>query len=217
MAALRLTASIETFEPGGRLEPASTLATAVYVMEGNLRADGSGMSASLAANSAISLDDETGLLSRDGATALRWDLTNHAEPRRDPRRESVASRQLLSTELDLDSAKGHLLRCDRVEFPPGGVAYLHTHRGPGIRVLLSGSIRIVTGGKSHEYGPLEAWYESGPEPVFAAASPTEPTAFARVMILPKSLIGQSSIRYEREEDREKPKPQRYQVYLDRLL
>ena len=35
-----------------------------------------------------------------------------------------------------------LLRCDRVDFPPGGVAHLHTHPGPGLRVLLQGRIRI---------------------------------------------------------------------------
>ena len=39
-----------------------------------------------------------------------------------------------------------LLRCDRVDFPPGGVAYLHTHPGPGLRVLLNGRIRIDTQG-----------------------------------------------------------------------
>ena len=47
-----------------------------------------------------------------------------------------------------------LLRCDRVDFPPGGVAYLHTHPGPGLRVLLEGRIRIDTQGTSHEYGPV---------------------------------------------------------------
>ena len=63
-----------------------------------------------------------------------------------------------------------LVRCDRVDFPPGGVAYLHTHPGPGIRVLLAGRIRIDSAGESHEYGPGEWWHESGPEPVFAAAA-----------------------------------------------
>ena len=67
---------------------------------------------------------------------------------------------------------GWLLRCDRVDFPPGGVAYRHTHPGPGLRVLLKGRIRIETQGESHEYGPLEWWYETGPDPVFAAASET---------------------------------------------
>ena len=39
-------------------------------------------------------------------------------------------------------------------------------------------------GRLAHYGPLEAWFEPGPEPVFAAASETEPTAFVRCMVLP---------------------------------
>ena len=77
-----------------------------------------------------------------------------------------------------------------------------------------GSIRVETGGSSHSYGPLQAWFEPGPEPVFAAASDTEPTAFVRCMVLPARLQGQSSIRYVREEDAEKPKPQSYTVFVD---
>lgn len=110
-----------------------------------------------------------------------------------------------------------LIRCDRVDFPPGGVAYLHTHQGPGIRVLLRGEIRVDTDGQSHRYEPLEAWFEPGPEPVFAAASDTEPTAFVRCMVLPGELIGKRSIRYVRDEDAAKPKPQQYTVFVDQLL
>lgn len=124
---------------------------------------------------------------------------------------------LLSAPLELPSGEQVLIRCDRVDFPPAGVAYLHTHQGPGIRVLLHGSIRIDTGGSSRRYGPLEAWFEPGPEPVFAAASETEPTAFVRCMVLPGRLRGQSSIRYVREEDAAKPKPQSYTVFVDEPL
>jgi quercetin dioxygenase-like cupin family protein len=113
--------------------------------------------------------------------------------------------------------EGHLLRCDRVDFPPGGVAYLHTHQGPGARVLLFGSIEVETQGESHAYAPLEGWFEAGPDPVFAAASETEPSAFVRCMILPRRLLGQSSLRYVRPEDAEKPKPQRYRVFVDEPL
>ena len=125
-----------------------------------------------------------------------------------------ATEALLSAPLELPVDGERLIRCDRVDFPPGGVAYLHTHQGPGIRVLLHGSIRVETGGSSHSYGPLQAWFEPGPEPVFAAASDTEPTAFVRCMVLPARLQGQSSIRYVREEDAEKPKPQSYTVFVD---
>jgi quercetin dioxygenase-like cupin family protein len=124
---------------------------------------------------------------------------------------------LLSAPIDLDPGEQRLIRCDRVDFPPGGVAYLHTHQGPGIRVLLHGSIRIDTSGRSHHYGPLEAWFEPGPEPVFAAASESEPTAFVRCMVLPARLRGKSSISYVRAEDAEKPKPQTYTVFVDEPL
>jgi len=124
---------------------------------------------------------------------------------------------LLSAELDLTASEARLIRCDRVDFPPGGVAYLHTHQGPGVRVLLRGSIRIDTAGTSTRYGPFQAWFEPGPEPVFAAASEAEPTAFVRCMVLPARLRGQSSIRYERDEDASKPKPQQYTVFVDEPL
>ena len=124
---------------------------------------------------------------------------------------------LLSAPVDGAPGAEQLLRCDRVDFPPGGVAYLHTHQGPGIRVLLRGTIRVDTGGSSHSYGPLEAWFEPGPEPVFAAASETEPTAFVRCMVLPARLRGHSSIRYVRDEDAAKPKPQKYTVFVDQPL
>lgn len=118
-------------------------------------------------------------------------------------------------ELCEDPGEGEwLLRCDRVDFPPGGVAYLHTHPGPGIRVLLQGRIRIEAGGEIHEYGPLEWWYESGPEPVYAAASPDEETSFVRVLLLPREWEGRRTIRYVNPEDEDKPKLQRARIYLE---
>jgi hypothetical protein len=37
------------------------------------------------------------------------------------------------------------------------------------------------------------------------------------MILPRRLLGQSSIRYVRDEDRDRPKSQRYTVFVDAPL
>ena len=110
-----------------------------------------------------------------------------------------------------------LVRCDRVDFPPGGVAYTHTHPGPGLRVLLFGRIRIETQGTSHEYGPFEWWYETGPDPVFAAASSDEETAFVRVLVLPAEWEGKRTIHYLDPADDEKPKLQRARVYLEHRL
>jgi quercetin dioxygenase-like cupin family protein len=110
-----------------------------------------------------------------------------------------------------------LVRCDRVDFPPGGVAYRHTHPGPGIRVLLKGQISIETRGDTHTYGPLEQWFEEGPEPVYAAASDDEETAFVRVMLVPAELAGQRTIRYVDPEDEDKSKLQRATIYFEHPL
>ena len=117
----------------------------------------------------------------------------------------------------LERGDGWLMRCDSVSFPPGGCAYTHVHQGPGIRCLAEGSITIESAGETTRYGPDEPWYESGPEPVFAEADPTVPTRFIRVMILPRALLGQRSITYIRDEDRDKPKVQTYRLYIDQPI
>jgi quercetin dioxygenase-like cupin family protein len=120
-------------------------------------------------------------------------------------------------ELTERPAGDWLLRCDRVDFPPGGIAYLHTHPGPGLRVLLAGRIRIETQGTSHEYGPFEWWYETGPDPVLATASDSEETTFVRVFVLPREWEGKRTIRYVDPADEEKPKLQRVRVYFEQPL
>ena len=120
-------------------------------------------------------------------------------------------------EVDDRPGAGWLVRCDRVDFPPGGIAYRHTHPGPGIRVLLKGRISIESEGETHEYGPLEHWFESGPAPVLAYASPDEDTAFVRVMLVPAELEGQRTIRYVDPSDEDKPKLQRARVYFEQPL
>ena len=122
--------------------------------------------------------------------------------------------QKLRARLDTLPPGDLLLRGDSVGFPPGGCAYLHRHQGPGIRCLLEGGIRIDTHGCSTSYGPGGAWYESGPEPVFAQAAADRPSRFVRVMILPRALIGKSSIQYLNAEDKEKPRVQQYKIFAD---
>jgi hypothetical protein len=137
--------------------------------------------------------------------ALTWEL------------DGAADGALLEAEVELDPAVDWLMRCDRVDFPPGGVAYRHTHPGPGIRCLLFGAIRIETEGHEREYGPFEAWFERGPEPVLAVASASEPTAFVRVMLLPAESKGKRTIRYVDAADEEKPKLQRATVFFDHVM
>lgn len=123
----------------------------------------------------------------------------------------------LAVEVDPDPAAEWLMRCDRVDFPPGGVAYLHTHPGPGIRRLLFGEIRIDAVGYSKVFGPGNAWFEGADYPVFAAASEREETAFVRVMLLPREWEGKRTIRYLNPEDADEPKTQRATVFFDHVL
>jgi hypothetical protein len=188
---------------------------AIYVVSGGLRVRSTALTGALGANSAVfpSADAEFagGHLS---TVALRWELVASGAPDAALAGTGVATKRLLAAPMALDRGRKWLLRGDRVDFPPGGEALTHTHRGGGIRCLLAGTIRIDTQGASHAYGPLGAWFEAGPDPVYAKASDTQDSGFARVMILPRELAGKSSISYVNPEDLAKPKSQRYQIYID---
>jgi hypothetical protein len=148
-----------------------------------------------------------------GATLWRWELASAGGDGR-MQGADVASREKLVAHLDDVPPGDLLLRGDSVAFPPGGCALTHTHQGPGIRCLLEGAIRIDTQGRSTSYGPGGAWFESGPEPVFAQAAADRASRFIRVMVLPRALLGRSSIRYVNPEDAGKPKSQQYAVFVD---
>jgi hypothetical protein len=147
-----------------------------------------------------------------GAMLWRWELAAEGDAS-GATAAGVVSREKLSARLDTIPKGAVLLRGDSVAFPAGGCAYLHRHQGPGIRCLLHGGIRIDTEGHSTSYGPGDAWYESGPEPVFAQAADA-PTRFVRVMILPMAYLARSSVEYLNEEDKAKPKSQSYKIFVD---
>jgi hypothetical protein len=146
-----------------------------------------------------------------GATCWRFELTTDAA---ESAATGVSSHLKLAARLDTLPAGDLLMRGDSVGFPPGGCAYLHRHQGPGIRCLLDGGIRIDTHGRSTSYGPGGAWYETGPDPVFAQAAADRPSRFIRVMILPRALLGKSSIQYVNEADKDKPRVQQYRIFAD---
>jgi hypothetical protein len=147
----------------------------------------------------------------DGASCWRFELA--PEGAADGGIAGI-SRLKLAAAAETLPAGDLLLRGDSVTFPPGGCAYLHRHQGPGIRCLIEGGIRIDSSGHHASYGPGGAWYESGPEPVFAQAARDRATRFIRMMILPVALLGKSSIEYLKAEDRERPKSQSYKIFAD---
>ena len=151
--------------------------------------------------------------SERGATLLRCELIGEAGEE-GPAWPGVSSRLLLKHALELDSTQDYLMRCDRVEFAPGGEALPHGHQGGGIRCLIAGALEIRVGGRPGQVmKPGAAWFESGVEPVHAVASATEPTSFIRVSILPRAIRGQSSIVYV-DPTHASAKPRKYTVFVD---
>ena len=149
-----------------------------------------------------------------GVTCWRWELARGDQGSTTANAPGMTTHEKLTAYLETMPKGELLMRGDSVAFPPGGCAYQHRHQGPGIRCLIEGGIRIDTHGRSTSLGPGGAWYESGPDAVFAQASPDKPSRFIRVMILPRELVGKSSIQYVNEEDKAKPKSQQYKIYAD---
>jgi hypothetical protein len=152
--------------------------------------------------------------SAEGVTCWRWELAAGNQGSTTANAPGMFTHEKLTAFLETLPKGELIMRADSVGFPAGGCAYQHTHQGPGIRCLIEGGIRIDTHGRSTSYGPGGAWYEAGPDQVFAQAAEDRPSRFIRVMILPRALLGKSSIQYVNENDRAKPKSQQYKIYAD---
>jgi len=157
------------------------------------------------------------LLADAPAEVLRFELVRGADAAQ-PDADINQSRRLLEHAIELDPTRAWLMRCDRVEFAPGGVALPHGHKGGGIRCLLAGTLEVTVGDAPPRLmRPGDAWFESGRDPVLAKASAEMPTAFARVSILPAEIRGQSSIVYVDPADAARGRPRHYTVYVDEPL
>ena len=140
----------------------------------------------------------------DDGARLVWELLDEAP-----------ANALVAEEVELDGGTDWLARLDRVDFPPGGVAYRHVHPGPGIRRILHGELTIDRGdGEPHTYRAGEAWFEGAEFPVLATTSVSEETTFVRVLLLPREWEGRRTIRYLDPADEDRPKLQRAEILLE---
>jgi hypothetical protein len=157
--------------------------------------------------------------SAPGAVLLHWELVRDGGDAAASRGSGPGSpgndALLLEQPLDLDLSRPWLIRCDRVDFEPGGVALPHGHRGGGIRCLIAGELEVTVGDHPPRVmRPGSAWFESGREPVRARATPAMPTSFIRVSILPGEIRGRSSIVYVDPADAARGRPRKYTVHVD---
>ena len=181
----------------------------MYVAEGSLDVLGGAVPAVVEAGATWHGETSCSLVAGPrGARVLRYEL----------RAGAIAapgeSKILLDHPIALDPDQPHLMRCDRVDFAPGGEALPHGHRGGGIRWLVEGALEVRVGGHAGRLmKPGDAWFESGVEPVHAIASAEAPTSFIRVSILPREIQGKTSIVYV-DPAHAAVKPRRYTVFVD---
>jgi len=183
----------------------------VFVVQGTATIDGNVLGAGKAWHGEDTVTIKPGA---EGVTCWRWELARGDQGSTTANAPGMATHEKLSAFLETLPKGELLMRGDSVAFPPGGCAYTHRHQGPGIRCLIEGGIRVDTHGRSTSYGPGGAWHESGTDPVFAQAAQDRPSRFIRVMVLPRALVGKSSIEYVNEEDKAKPKAQQYEIFAD---
>ena len=120
--------------------------------------------------------------------------------------------------VDVDMPNGAaLLRLDEVAFPQGAVAYRHIHPGPGIRVLVEGSLRLIADDHTFDVEVGGAWVEGANSPVRAENIAEGRSRFVRAMILPVALEGKPSIDILDPADREKPRLQVTHRHVDHIF
>ena len=107
-----------------------------------------------------------------------------------------------------------ILRLDQVDFPPGGVAYRHTHPGGGVRYLTRGSLQLHGTGKPHNYKEGDAWFEDANSEVLAKSNESQPSQFVRMMLLPARYEGKPSFTLVDDADTIKPKLQTNTRFFD---
>jgi quercetin dioxygenase-like cupin family protein len=206
--ALRLTR--DDLPTGATPRTLPALNRVLYVLAGDLTVAAGGKETRLGEQSASFAGGATmRAVGPRGATVLRYELVHEgAAP-------DAFGTLLLEQPIQLDAGEAYLMRCDRVDFDPGGVALPHRHKGSGIRCLIAGSMELrIEGHPTRTIEPGQAWFESGREPVYAAGAPDAPTSFIRVSILPRAIRGQSSIMYVDPDDAKRGRPRQYTVFVD---
>ena len=183
-------------------------ARVLYAHTGDVAVLHDGASVTVQADSAWYGAGACAMRARDSAaTVLRWELVR-PETSRD-------GTPVLEQTIELADGAAWLIRCDRVDFDPGGMALPHRHRGGGIRCLIAGALEVTVGdAPARRVTPGGAWFESGREPVLAVASQDEDTSFIRVAILPREIRGRTSIMYVNPVDSERGRPRTYTIFVD---
>lgn len=136
--ALRLTR--DDLPAGATPRTLPALNRVLYLLAGDLTVAAAGKETRLAEHGAsFAGGATTPAVGPRGATVLRYELV------REGAAPDAAGTLLLEHPIQVAAGAEYLMRCDRVDFDPGGVALPHRHKGAGIRCLIAGSMELRIG------------------------------------------------------------------------
>jgi quercetin dioxygenase-like cupin family protein len=174
---LRLGRSIGPAERGRRY---------LYVVDGTCRLESPGAARALAAGDGAAIDAAM-TVAGDGTAWLC-----EAAPAESAPPDRATAFAALSKAIVVGDAGPRLFRVDRIDLSAGAQTPRHLHRGPGIRRLIAGRVRVEIGGDVVGAAPGGAWFEPGDAPVVGANGWPGDSAFLRVSLLPIELLGGKS-------------------------
>ncbi len=190
----------------------------VYCRQGKVQVTSNGRQTTLGEDEAVYTGGTCSVEALDDASvAWRWELAPVDAASGKFAQAELGANTDVRGEYPLPSlvdGMNYALRCDRVSFPPGGEALTHTHAAAGVRCVHNGQITAECLGKLSVYKPGDTWLERGPDHVYAKTWDEGPMSFIRVMLIPETHFGRSTISYVRAEDQDKPKSQQYHRYLE---
>lgn len=157
-----------------------------------------------------------------GAMLFRWELIDGPDDSVPAEAVRMGSMLRMSREiwsLAISPGSEWLFRLDMINNPPGIVADVHTHQGPGIRALLSGAFTCRQPSEDGSADcPGDPWWESGIEAVISTPHDTEASKFLRCMILPLGLKGRGdSAVWHRKQVRPPPGWPLWELLVDEVV
>ena len=139
-------------------------------------------------------------------------------PARAPLRSDARLSLVLSRCAPSPDAGAFLMRADRIESQAGAATPRHYHRGPGIRRLIHGRILADIGDHLDRIDADGAWFETGKEAVVGTNVAGAPSAFVRVMALPRLLEGgKTSFVAASAEEATKPRSVTQRIFAESLV
>ncbi len=215
--------------PAGASATVAAAKRMIYLYSGSASIDGRALHApsdgktEAAASAGLYSDGATRIIAGpEGAKLFRFDLVENSKADKPVHGGGATSAMRMSREIwSLDIKKGSewLFRLDYIRNPAGQTADVHTHEGPGIRALITGTFHVnqpSEEGRAREVG--DPWWETGIEAVISTPSGDVPAKFLRGMVLPKDMIdGRPSGKFLRTLPPAAPGWKVWEMFVDRLV